>query len=84
MSHLVPCKINVVYLMMVKICNYIWRCSASAVYANYDLPNLDTVIIIRFIHRLSVSQNFIVSAIEQSWLVRNKLWDVWAKFYISK
>ena len=59
-----------------------WRCSASAMYANHDLPNLDTVIrrsLYGFIQRLSVSQNSIVRTIEQSWLVRIKLWDVWAK-----
>ena len=34
-----------------------WRCSASAMYANYDLPNIDTVIrrsLFGFIQRLSV------------------------------
>ena len=59
-----------------------WRCSASAMYANHDLPNLDTVIrrsLYGFIQRLSVSQNSIVRTIGQSWLVRIKLWDVWAK-----
>ena len=57
------------------------RCSASAMYANHDLPNLDTVIrrsFYGFIQRLSVSQNSIVRTIEQYWL-RIKLWDVWAK-----
>ena len=59
-----------------------WRCSASAMYANYDLPNIDTVIrrsLFGFIQRLSVSQNSIVRFIEQSWFVRIKLWDFWAK-----
>ena len=59
-----------------------WRCSASAMYANYDLPNLDTVRrtnLYGFIQRLSVCQNSIVRAIEQAWLVRIKLWDVYAK-----
>ena len=57
-----------------------WKCSASAMYANYDLPNLDTVIrrsLYGFIQRLSVSQNSIVRTIEQSWLDKIKLWDVW-------
>ena len=56
-----------------------WRCSASAMYANHDLPNLDTVIrrsLYGFIQRLSVSQNSIVRTIEQAWLVRIKLCDV--------
>ena len=59
-----------------------WRCSASAMYANYDLPNIDTVIrrsLFGFIQRLSVSQNSIVRSIEQSWFVRIKLWDFWTK-----
>ena len=46
-----------------------WRCSASAMYANHDLPNLDTVIrrsLYGFIQSLSVSQNSIVRTIEQS------------------
>ena len=58
------------------------RCSASAMYTNHDLPNLDTVIrriLYGFIQRLSVSQNSIVLTIEQSWLVRIKLCDVWVK-----
>ena len=51
-------------------------------YANYYLPNLDTVIrrsLYGFIQRLSASQNSNMRTIEQSWLVRIKLWDVWAK-----
>ena len=62
------------------------RCSASAMYANYDLPNLDTVIrrsLYGFIQRLSVSQNYIVRTIEWSWIARINLLDrqdcVWAK-----
>ena len=46
-----------------------WRCSASAMYASYHLPNIDTVIrrsLYRFIQRLSVSQNSIVRSVEQS------------------
>ena len=59
-----------------------WRCSASAMYANYDLPNLDTVIrrsLYGFIQKLFVSKNSIVCTIEQSWLVTIRSWDVWAK-----
>ena len=50
-------------------------------YANYDLPNIDTVIrsLFGFIQRLSVSQNSIVRSIKQSWFVKNKLWDFWTK-----
>ena len=66
----------------IRLLGLLWRCSASAMYANYDLPNLDTVTrrsLYGFIQRLSVSQNSIVRAIEQSSLVRIILWDVWAK-----
>ena len=50
-------------------------------YANHDLPNLETVIrsLYGFIQKLSVSQNSIVRTIDQSWLVGIKLWDVCAK-----
>ena len=44
-----------------------WRYSASAMYANYDLPNIDTVItrsLFGFIQRLSVSENSTVCSIE--------------------
>ena len=63
-----------------------WRCSASAMYAYYDLPNIDTVIrrsLFEFIQRLSVSQNSIVRSIVQSWFVRIKLWDFWTKILTS-
>ena len=49
-----------------------WRCSANAMYANYDLPNIDNVIrksLFGFIQRLSVSHNSIVRSNEQSWFV---------------
>ena len=55
---------------------------STAMYANHDLPNLDTVTrrsLYGFIQRLSVSQHSIVRTIEQSWLVRIKLWNVWVK-----
>ena len=59
-----------------------WRCSAHDMCGNHDLLNLDTVVrwsLYGFIQRLSVSQNSIVRTIEQCWLVKIKLWDVWAK-----
>ena len=40
--------------------NLLWRCSASAMYVNYNLPNVDTVI---FIQQLSMSQNSIIRAL---------------------
>ena len=42
-----------------RMLNLPWRCSASAMYVNYNLPNLDTVIrrnLFGFIQRLSKSQ----------------------------
>ena len=42
-----------------------WRCSASAMYVNYNLPNLDAVIrrkLFGFIQRLSIRQNSIIRA----------------------
>ena len=52
--------------------------------ANYDLPNIGTVIrrsLFGFTQRLSVSENAIVrsTCIEQSWFVRIRLWDFWTK-----
>ena len=60
------------------------RCSASTMYVNYNLPNLDTVMrrnLFEFIQRLSISQNLIipVRAIENSWHIKIKQWDCWTK-----
>ena len=52
-----------------------WRCRASAMYANYDLPNIDTVIrrsLFGFIQRLSGSKLSIVLSIEESCFVTIK------------
>ena len=52
-----------------------WRCSASAMYANYDLPNIDTEIRrswFGFIQRQSGSKLSIVRSIEQSCFVTIK------------
>ena len=65
--------------------NLPWRCSASAMYVNYNLPNLDTVIrrnLFGFIQRLSKSllrQNSIIRALEHSWHIKIKHWDCWTK-----
>ena len=59
-----------------------WRCSASAIYVNYNLPNVDTVIrrnLFGFIQRLSISQNSIIRALEHSWHIKIKHWDCWTK-----
>ena len=51
-----------------------WRCSASAMYVNYNFPNFNTVIIrnmFGFIQRLSMSQTSIIHVLvrplEHSW-----------------
>ena len=65
-----------------RMLNLPWRCSASAMYVNYNLPNLDTVIrrnLFGFIQRLSISQNSIIRALEHSWHIKIKLWDCWTK-----
>ena len=62
--------------------NLSWRCSASALCVNYNLPNLDTVIrrkLFGFIQRLSTSQNLIMRALEHSWHIKIKHWDCWTK-----
>ena len=63
-----------------RMLNLPWRCSASAMYVNYNLPNLDTVIrrnLLGFIQRLSISQNSIIRALEHSWHIKH--WDYWTK-----
>ena len=65
-----------------RMLNLPWRCSASAMYVNYNLHNLDTVIrrnLFGFIQRLSISQNSIIRALEHSWHIKIKLWDCWTK-----
>ena len=55
-------------------------------YANYDLPNVGTVIrrsLFESNQRISVSQNSTVRSIEQSWFVRIKLGDFWTKIFTS-
>ena len=65
-----------------RMLNLPWRCSASAMYVNYNLLNLDTVIgrnLFGFIQRLSTSQNSIIRALEHSWHIKIKHWDCWTK-----
>ena len=55
---------------------------ASAMYVNYNLPKLDTVIrrnLFGFIQRLSISQNSIIRALEHSRRIKIKHWDCWTK-----
>ena len=65
-----------------RMLNLLWRCSASAMYVNYNLSNLDTTIrsnLFGFIQRLSISQNLIIRALEHSWHIKTKHWDCWTK-----
>ena len=58
-----------------RMLNLPWRCSASAMFVNYNLPNLDTVIrrnLLGFIQRLSTSQNSIIRALDHSWHIQIK------------
>ena len=62
--------------------NLPWRRSACGMYVNYNLTNLDTVIrrnLFGFIQRLSISQNSIIRALEQSWHIKIKHWDCCTK-----
>ena len=62
--------------------NLHWRCSASAIDVNYNLPSLETVIIrnlFRFIQRLFIGQNLIIRALEHSWHIKIKHCDCWTK-----
>ena len=49
-----------------------WRCSESAMYANYNLPNIHIVIrrrLLQFIHSLFIRESFIPCTIKQSGLL---------------
>ena len=65
-----------------RMLNLPWRCSASTMYVNYNIPNLDIVIrrnLFGFIQRLSISQHSIIRALEHSWHIKIKHWDCWTK-----
>ena len=50
-----------------------WRCSASAMYANFGINNFETTIrksTYGFIQRLAKSTNSLIMTIEKSWIVR--------------
>jgi hypothetical protein len=56
------------------------RCSASAMFANNNLWNLDTLIrrsTHAFMQRLSYSKNGLVHAFQQSYLINYVIWDQW-------
>ena len=59
-----------------------WRCSASAMYANFGIQNFEAVIrksTFGFAQRLAKSTNTLIMAIESSWIVRIDIWDFWQK-----
>ena len=60
---------------------------ASAMYVNYNLPNLDTVIrrnLFGYIQGLFVSQNSVIRKIQHYWLKKKPTGTIGPKFYISK
>ena len=56
-----------------RVLNLPWRCSASAMYANFGIKNFEAVIkkfTLWFHAATSKSTNYLVMAIEMSWIVR--------------
>ena len=64
-----------------------WRCSASAMYANFGINNFEATIrksTFGFIQRLAKSTNSLIVTIEKSWSVRIDIWNLWQKtLYIA-
>ena len=64
-----------------------WRCSASAMYANFGINNFEATIrksTFGFIQRLAKSTNSLIVTIEKSWSVRIDIWSFWEKtLYIA-
>ena len=64
-----------------------WRCSASAMYANFGINNFAASIrksAFGFIQRLAKSTNSLIVTIEKSWSVRIDIWNFWQKtLYIA-
>ena len=64
-----------------------WRCSASAMYANFGINNFEATIrksTFGFIQRLAKSTNSLIATIEKSWSVRIGIWNFWKKtLYIA-
>ena len=56
-----------------RVLNLTWRCSASAMYANFSIQKFEAKIsksTYGFIQRLAKIINFLVIDIEKSWIVR--------------
>ena len=64
-----------------------WRCSASAMYANFGINNFETTIrksTYGFIQRLAKSTNSLIMTIEKFSVVRIDIWNFWQKtLYIA-
>ena len=57
-----------------------WRCSASAMYANFGINNFEATIrksTFGFIQRLAKITNSLIMTIEKSWSVRIDIWNFW-------
>ena len=60
-----------------------WRCSASAMYANFGINNFEATIrksTFGFIQRLAKSTNSLIMTIEKSWSVCIDLWNIFIIF----
>ena len=65
-----------------RVLNLPWRCSDSAMYANFNSQNFEAVIrnsTYGFIQRLAKSTHSLVMAIGKSWIVRIDIWNLWQK-----
>ena len=64
-----------------------WRCSASAMYANFGINNFEATTrksTFGFIQRLAKSTNSLIMPFEKSWSVRIDIWNFWQKtLYIA-
>ena len=63
-----------------------WRCSASAMYANFSINNFEATIrksTFGFI-RLAKSANSLIVTIEKSWRVRIDIWNKYPCRFINK
>ena len=66
-----------------RVLNLSWRCSASAMYATFRIQNFEAVIRkskYNFIQRLHKSTKSLLTAIENSWIVRIDIWI----FFLAK
>ena len=65
-----------------RVLGQLWRCSASAMYANFGTNNFEATIrksTFGFIQRFAKSQYSLIVAIEKSWIVRINIWNFWQK-----